>query len=354
MPVPTTAVPLALLDRFTRDAIDRMRVPPEDGTIMADVLLSGSLRSLPGQGQGVQQLPTYYQRIKSGIVNVAATFEVVSRSGSTALADAHDGLGSVMGTRAMRLALDIATDHGIGAVGVQHSTHFGIAAYYAMLAPPQNCIGLAFSNAGPEIAPWGGTRATVGTNPWAVAVPAGQGWPVVLDMANSTSGKGMIGWYLREGRAIPSDWALTAEGRRTEDPDAGMAGTLFPLGGPKGYAMAVIVDALTGVLTGSAFGLSCFADAKQDVGHLMLALDISRFMPVDAFKARMDALAHEIRSSPLAPGAEAICLPGELEYGREQERRANGVPIENGRLEGLRALAAQLGVPIDLPEPVPA
>jgi LDH2 family malate/lactate/ureidoglycolate dehydrogenase len=221
-----------------------------------------------------------------------------------------------------------------------------------MLALPRHFIGLAFSNAGPEIAPWGGTRATVGTNPWAVAVPTGREWPVVMDLANSTSGKGMIGWYLKEGRSIPNDWALTADGRRTEDPEMGMAGTLFPLGGPKGYAMAVIVDALTGVLTGSAFGLSCFGEARQDVGHLMIALDVSRFMPVDEFKARMDAFIQEVRSSPLAPGAEGIYLPGEPEYRREQERRMNGVPIENGRLEGLRVLGAQLDLAVDLPQPV--
>jgi LDH2 family malate/lactate/ureidoglycolate dehydrogenase len=258
-----------------------------------------------------------------------------------------------MGARAMKLAVEIALEAGTGMVGVRHSTHFGIAAYYAMLALTHDCIGLAFSNAGPEIAPWGGTRATVGTNPWAAAVPAGEEWPVVLDMANSTAGKGMIGWYLRQGRSIPSDWALTADGRRTQDAGEGMEGTLFPLGGAKGYAMAVIVDAITGVLTGSAFGLTCFGADRQDVGHLMIAVDISRFMPVGQFKTRMDAFIREIRSSPLGPDVETIYLPGELEFLREEERRRDGVPIENGKLEGLQQLGAELQVPTVLPEPVP-
>ena len=117
------------------------------------------------------------------------------------------------------------------------------------------------------------------------------------------------------------------------------------------YAMAVIVDAITGVLTGSAFASSCFGAERQDVGHLMMAIDIARFMPVGAFRVRMDAFIREIRSSPLAPGAEAIYLPGELEYRREQERRREGVPIENERLDGLRRLGAELGVPTALPEP---
>jgi LDH2 family malate/lactate/ureidoglycolate dehydrogenase len=322
----------------------------DDAGIFADVLIHGSLRSLSGQGQGVQQLPVYWQRIKKGVVDVDAELAIVSRDGAVALIDANAGPGSVVATRAMGIAIELAAEHGIGAVGVRNSTHFGIAAYYAMLALPHGCIGLAFSNAGPEIAPWGGTRATVGTNPWAVALPAGEERPVVLDMANSTSGKGMIGWFLREGRSIPLDWALTAEGRRTEDPEQAMEGTLFPLGGAKGYAMAVVVDALTGVLTGSAFGLSCFADEKQDVGHLLVAIDVARFRALEEFRASMDAFIREIKSSPLAPDADAIYLPGELEYLREEERREHGVPLERSRYEALCTLGAELGVPTALAE----
>jgi len=342
--VPTATVALDRLDRFTREAAAAMGVGPEDAEIFVDVLLAGSLRSLPGQGQGVQQLPVYWDRIQRGVVDVAAVPEVVSRDPAVALIDAHRALGSVAATQGMHLALDLAADCGVGTVGVRDSTHFGIAAYYAMLALPRDCIGIAFSNAGPEIAPWGGTRATVGTNPWAVAVPAGDERPVVLDMANSTSGKGMIGWYLREGRSIPADWAIATDGRPTTDAAAGMEGTLFPLGGAKGYGMAVIVDALTGVLTGSAFGAACFGAEWQNVGHLLVAIDVSRFMPVAEFKARMDALIREIRSSPLADGVDTIRLPGELEYLRAEERRRTGVPIELGRLEALQALGEELGV----------
>src|SRR5262249_17820765 len=145
-----------------------MGVTPGDDEILVDVLLSGSLRSLPGQGQGVQQLPGYYERIKSGVVDVGARFEISAQHGAVGLADANRGLGSVAASRAMRLAIDLAAEHGIGAVGVRDSTHFGIAAYYAMLALPHDFIGLAFSNAGPEIAPWGGTQAVVRPNPCAV------------------------------------------------------------------------------------------------------------------------------------------------------------------------------------------
>ena len=343
--VPTILVPYPVLERFCREAMPRMGLNQEETAIWADVLLQGALRSVPGQGQGAQRLAEYYGRIKRGEMALNVGLEVVSRGPAVVLTDAHNGLGAVMAARAMNVAIATAAEQGIGAVSVRHSTHFGIAAYYAMQALPHDYIGIVFSNAGPEIAPWGGTRATVGTNPWSVAIPAGTERPVVLDMANSTSGKGMIGWFLREGRRIPGDWALTANGEPTEDPEQGMLGTLFPLGGAKGFGLAVVVDALTGVLSGSGFGLTPFADPRaQDVGYLLLALDVSRFMPVTRFKARMDAFIQEIRSSPLAPGAEAIYLPGELEYRREEQRRRDGVPIEAERHGALNALAEELGM----------
>lgn len=346
--IPTVTVQLDTLGRFCREAAERMGVPLDAAEIFVDVLLAGSLRSLPGQGQGVQQLPVYYERIQRGVVDVDADFELMGRHGGVALVNAHRGLGSVSATKAMSLAVELAGEQGIGAVGVRDSTHFGIAAYYAMLALPHDFVGIAFSNAGPEIAPWGGTQAVVGTNPWAVAVPAGVEWPVVLDIANSTSGKGMIGWHLKEGNAIPDDWALTVDGRRTTDAELGSAGTLFPLGGAKGYGMAVVVDALTGVLTGSAFGLACFGAEWQNVGHLLIALDVSRFGPVAEFKERMDALIGQIRSSPLADGIDAIYLPGELEYRRAEERRTTGIPIVADRFDALLALGAELDVPTPL------
>jgi LDH2 family malate/lactate/ureidoglycolate dehydrogenase len=164
----------------------------------------------------------------------------------------------------------------------------------------------------------------------------------------------MIGWYLREGRSIPDDWALTADGRRTTDPEEGLGGTLFPLGGAKGFSMAVVVDALTGVLTGSAFGLACFGPEHQNVGHLVVALDVSRFGPVAAFKARMDELIQEIRSSPAAAGSDGVYLPGEPEHRRAEERRREGVPIEAGKFEALLNLGSELGVQTPLLEEVAA
>lgn len=349
--VPVVRVPRPAVQTFCLAAVEAMGFRPADALLVSNALVQGSLRTLPGQGQGVQQLPRYLTRVADGVIDPKAELRVTRTAGASAVIDAARAAGSVAGSQAMDLAGQLASEQGIGAVGVRDSTHLGVAAYYAMRALERNYIGLAFTNAGPEIAPWGGTRATVGTNPWAVALPTDEGWPIVLDMANSTSGKGMVRWFQRAGLPIPDDWALTVDGRRTTDPVAAMAGTLFPLGGAKGYAMAVVVDALTGVLTGARFGLSCFASDHQDVGHLMIALDITRFSPLADFKARIGQLVAEIKATPLVDGVDRVWLPGELEHVRTEEREREGIPFEVGAHDGLRELARELALDGSLLEP---
>lgn len=313
-----------------------------DAEDLTAALVGGSLRSRPGQGQGIQSLPKYVDRVRTGVIDAQAQIVEIGGAGATRLLDARRAHGAIAATHAMRLALELAETHGIGAVGVRNSTHLGAAGYFAELATERQCVGLVFTNAGPEIAPWGATNAVVGTNPWAVAVPSRQGWPVVLDMANSTSGMGMVRWNQVTEQPIPDDWALTADGQRTTDPVAALAGTLFPLGGPKGYAMAVIVDLLTGALTGSAVGVDCFADEHQDVGHLVLALRIEAFSPLDEFLDRVELLIAQIRSSPAADSTQRVLLPGELEHERRRERTVEGVPIPVDRFDGLLEMASAL------------
>jgi LDH2 family malate/lactate/ureidoglycolate dehydrogenase len=350
--VPVVCVPLPAVHEFCRAAVHAIGFASPESELVVDALLTGSLRSHPGQGQGVQQLPRYLARVRSGVIRPRAELRVSRTAGGTATIDADRAAGSIAASRAMDLAVDLASEQGIGAVAVRDSTHLGVVSHYAMRAATKGFIGLAFTNAGPEIAPWGGTKAIVGTNPWGVAVPTAEQWPIVLDMANSTSGKGMVRWFEQAGLPIPDDWALSADGQRTTDPAVAMPGTLFPLGGPKGYAMAVVVDALTGVLSGAAFGLSCFAPDHQDVGHLMVALDVSRFTAIENFRSRITQLIDEIRSTPLAPGVDRVWLPGELEFARSQDRERNGIPFEVGAHAGLLALAVELDVDGGLMEPV--
>ena len=170
---------------------------------------------------------------------------------------------------------------------------------------------------------------------------------LVVDAATSTSGKGMIGWFAQAGRPIPGDWALTAEGLPTTDALLGKAGTLYPLGGPKGYAIAALIDAVTGVLAGASFGRHCSDQLHQDLGHLFIALNIAAFIPLEEFTARLDELIDDIHDTPPVRPGETITLPGELEASREAECVAWGVPFLPERLAGLVGMAEVLGIRAD-------
>jgi LDH2 family malate/lactate/ureidoglycolate dehydrogenase len=338
-------VPVERLYDFVRNVFRAVGLDEEESGLCADGLVQSELRGVPAQNQGVNRLPVYVQRIRDGQVAPAAPFEILRDAPSLALVDAHNGLGYVAATRAMRLAASRARSFGIGVVFVRHSTHFGGAGVHARRALDDGCIGLAMSNASPEMAPWGGTTPVLGTNPWAIAVPTGGPMPLVLDMALTVSGKGMMMRLAREMRSMPLDWAITRAGLSTDDPAAALDGTLLPVGGPKGYGLSLMTDVLTGVLAGAAFGTAPYSDpAFQDVGHLLMAISIEWFGPMAQFTDRLQTLVQEIRASELRPGVERVYLPGEIEYRREQEKRERGVPLDADVLETLRQLAEELDV----------
>lgn len=344
--IPTRLADPQRLHAFAVACLLALGAGPEEAAICADGMLLGETRNLTGQGQGFRKLVAYRSRIRNGELDPQAALTVVSDGGAVTLLDANNGLGVVAGVRAMGRAIVGARELGLAIVGVRGSTHFGTAAHHAMLALPHNFIGIAMSNAGPEMAPWGGFRAALGTNPWSVAIPAGAERPIVLDMANTAAGKGMMDWLRREGRPMPADWALTPDGRATTDPAEAMDGALLPAGGPKGYGIAVVVDALAGVLTGAAFAAACYADPRRlDVGHQFIALDPARFIPLADFKARMDAFIREIKAGPTLPGVPAIMLPGEPEARRAEERLARGIPLDAAIYDALADVGRDLGVP---------
>jgi LDH2 family malate/lactate/ureidoglycolate dehydrogenase len=338
-------VPLDSLTRFTVSAFEAMGLPAEEAAITANALVYSELRFHPGQGQGVRRLRAYQERIAQNRIDIAAHFEIVKESPALALVDAHNGLGSVVGTRAMRLAVAKAKGCGIGTVIVRNSTHYGSSAVHAAEAERAGCVGIAYTNAGPEMAAWGGATPVVGTNPWAIAAPGGTGFPVILDIALTTAGKGMMRWHQREGRPIPIDWALTPDGDETTDPAAAMAGALLGIGQYKGYGLALMTDIMTGVLSGGAFGLAPYSDpAGQNVAHSFTAIDIEWFMPLATFRDRMRSLTETIKASKLRPGFNEVLVPGELEARREMEKRNKGVPLDEDVYSDLVLLGQQLGV----------
>ena len=340
-PVPMVLVEVEELSRFARAALLAMGTTPEEAEATAAALIYSELRFHPGQGQGVRRLVSYRQRIADKLLNIGASFEVLKESPVLALVDAHNGMGSLVGRRAMKLAVAKAKVCGLGCVIVRGSTHYGSSAVHAAEAERNGCVGIALTNAGAEMAAWGGATPVVGTNPWSIAAPGGDGFPVVLDIALTTAGKGMMRWYEREGKPIPRDWALTPDGEETDDAAAAMAGALLGIGQYKGYGLSLMTDVLTGVLAGGGFGTEPYRNpARSDVSHTFLAFDVEWFMPLEEFRARMQKFGAMIRSSRLRPGFTEVMLPGELEHRREQQKRAQGVPLMETVFSDLQRLAA--------------
>ncbi|MBV7332426.1 Ldh family oxidoreductase [Chloroflexi bacterium TSY] len=346
--IPLKYVPVEALHELTRQLLRNCALQPDDADIIADALITSELRNLQGQGQGVRRVAIYRERANAGEFDTNAPFEIVKESPALALVDAHNGPGTVVAVKAMRLAVKKAKTSGVGVVFVRHSTHFGSASFSASQALANGCIGVSMTNAGPEMAPWGGIDPVIGTNPWAAAVPTGDGpddMPIIMDMALTMAGKGMMRWLQRDGRKMPKTWAITPDGHFTDDPAAAMDGTLLPIGEYKGAALSLITDVLTGVMTGSAFGSALYQDpAKQDVGHQFIAYDIDWFMDRSDFYRDLEKFIQMIKGSRTRPDVDEILLPGELEWRRMQEKKVSGVPVDPEIYEELRQLAADDGI----------
>ena len=296
----------------------------------------------------MRRVRAYVERVQQRMVDPNAPFAIVKESPALALVDAHNGPGTVVAVKAMRMAIAKAKVCGVGMVLVRHSTHFGSASYSASQALAAGCIGVSMTNAGPEMAPWGGIDGVVGTNPWAMAVPsgdAGDAMPIILDMALTTAGKGMMRWLLRDGKKMPTNWAITADGRTTDDPAAAMDGTLLPMGEYKGYGLSLITDVLTGVLGGGGYGTIPYSDpARQEVAHQFIAYDIDWFIDRQQFYANLHDFIRMVKASRPRPGVREILLPGELEWRRQQEKLRTGVPLDPEVYDDLQRLAGEVGV----------
>ncbi|MCB0046539.1 MAG: Ldh family oxidoreductase [Caldilineaceae bacterium] len=341
--IPLQYVAIEPLHDLTRELLRTSGLTAEDADIIADALVTSELRNLQGQGQGVRRVKAYLERIDQQLLDPTAPFEVIKESPALTFADAHNGPGTVVAVKAMRRAVEKAGVCGIGATLMRHSTHFGSASYSASQALAAGCIGVSMTNAGPEMAPWGGIDPVLGTNPWAVAIPTGDGpddMPIILDMAITMAGKGMMRWLMRDGQKMPLSWAITRDGRFTDDPAAAMDGTLLPMGEYKGYGLSLITDVITGVLGGGGFGTLPYANpAHQDVSHQFIAYAIDWFMPRAEFYARLQEFITMIKQSATRPDVAEILLPGELEWRRMQEKRASGVPLDPEIFFELRDLA---------------
>ena len=312
--------------------------------IVTDTLVEASLRGV--DSHGVARLPIYTQRLEAGVINPRPRPRVEGRDGAVARMHGDDGPGQVAGVLAMDLSVELAREHGAGAVTVRRSGHYGAAAYYVMRPAGAGFVALSTTNSDPLVVPYGGRDKALGTNPIAVSAPCGDG-ELTLDMATSQVAANRVFNARDEGRAIPEGWAVDDAGRPTTDPAAAEA--MVPLGGYKGYGLAIIVEILSGALTGAgithAVGrLYDDLDRPQDVGHFHLAIDPERTVGRERLAAVVQTLADELRAvTPVADGGEVL-LPGEPELRTQAIREREGVPLPATLWESLGELSDRLGV----------
>ncbi len=337
------------LKDFTVDFMRGLGATADEAAIISDGLMTASQWWHPGQGQGLEKLFRYARRVHNGGILPDAPMAWLVDALGYALLDAAKGFGYVAAHRAMTRASDKAKTAGIAMVGVRHSNHFGIAGYHALTAAKQGLIGWACTNAAAEMAPWGSAQVVLGTNPWGIAIPRGSDHAIVLDMALTMSGKGMMRWYERESRPMPANWALTPDGQATTDPAAAMTGPLLPIGDYKGYGLSLFTDVLAGVMTGALFGLDVFQDDTNfDVGHMMIAIDPAALMTAADFDRRLEELVRQVKGAKPIDPERPVMLPGEVEFRRMRERQNSGIPVARETVNQLRALAAEIGVAFTL------
>jgi LDH2 family malate/lactate/ureidoglycolate dehydrogenase len=329
----------------------RAGMPQQDARLAADTLVQADLWG--HQSHGVMRLSWYVGRLRAGVCDPIAKPEFVIDAGAIALIDGRDAMGQVLTAQAMHDAIRRAKAHGIGAVGLRNSNHFGTAMYFTLIAARAGCVSFLATNASPAMAPWGGRKKTVGTNPWSWAAPAGKYAPMVLDIANTGVARGKIYLARQKGQRIPEGWAINAEGAPTTDPEEAINGIILPMAQHKGYAIAAMMDVLSGVLTGSAFGTGVHGpyqiEHKSGAGQFMIALDIAHFQPLSGFEVRMDQYVEELKSVPLAQGFEEILYPGEMEARNEERNRAEGLLLPDDTLGDLRKLASEYELNSQLP-----
>jgi L-2-hydroxycarboxylate dehydrogenase (NAD+) len=301
-------------------------------------------------GHGVFRLPQYIRRIKAGGLNTAPDIRVTRGGKATAVVDGDNGLGSLVVARAVEEAIALARDNGVGWVGVRRGNHAGAAAVYAAMPLEHDMIGLYFAvgNAN-HLPPWGGIDMLLSTNPIAVAVPALEEPPLVLDMATTVAAYGKVKVAAQQGKRMPEGWMIDREGQPLTDPNRADDGFLLPIGGYKGAALALMFGLLAGTLNGAANGADVVDFNKDDVtptntGQAICVIDIKAFAEPLAFKRQVDAVIRQLHGSALLPGFDRIRLSGEDRHHRIAERQARGIPIPSELRAALDKLAAELRI----------
>ncbi len=336
------------LEAFILRAFLACSVPEANARRIARLMSEADL--IGADGHGVFRLPQYIERIKTGGMNPDPEFSIIKERTATALIDGDNGPGHLVMSHAAEMAIEKAASTGVAWVGARHSNHAGPASLYAAMPLKRDMIGLYVAvGSANHLPPWGGTEMLLSTNPIAVAIPSGQNPPVILDMATTVAAYGKVKTKAQRGEMMPEGWMIDREGNPLTDPQKALEGFLLPIGGPKGYGLALIFGLLAGTLNGAAFGedvIDFNADSKTvtNTGHFVIALDISAFADVNEFKRDVDAIWAQMKSSDLLPGFSEVRLPGERLARTKAEYTKTGIPIPSALASRLSELADDLNI----------
>ena len=335
-----------LLERFMTDAFEAIGIPKEDAAVCAEVLITSDKRGIDSHGIG-RFKKIYIDRIKDGILNTKTEFEVVKDGPTTAVVDGHNGMGMVVGKRAMQMAIDKAKEYGMGMVAARNTTHYGIAGYYALMAIENGMIGITGTNARPSIAPTFGIENMLGTNPLTIGFPTDEEFPFVLDCATSVTQRGKIEAYSRLGKDLPEGWVIGEDGKTKTDSTQVLkdlvAGTaaLAPLGGigeqnagSKGYGYATVGEVLSAALQNGSFLKDLLGYDKDGnkipypLGHFFIAVNTEAFLGLEVFEKVAGEIMRQLRASKTMPGAEKIYTAGEKEHEAWLYRKDKGAKVD--------------------------
>ena len=343
-----TRVDFARLRDFIASAFRRLGLPDDDALGIASLMAEADLQG--SDGHGVIRLAHYARRIRAGGVTLRPDIRVLQERPGMALIDGDNGMGHLVMARAAELAVAKARTAGVAWVGARMSNHAGPASLYVRRVLAQDMIGIYFAvgNAN-HLPPWGGLDMLLSTNPIAVAVPAGRRAPIVLDMATTVAAYGKVKAKAQRGEAMPEGWMIDREGRPLTDPNRAEEGFLLPIGGYKGYGLALIVGLLAGTLNGAAMGKDVIDFNKDDgsvtnTGQAIVAIDVAAFGDLQAFKDRVDLLVDDLRQSRRMPQVDRIWLPGEQSHAKRVEYDRDGIPISAPLLRTLDQLADDLPI----------
>jgi L-2-hydroxycarboxylate dehydrogenase (NAD+) len=324
----------------------------DEAELVAKCLVRADMRGI--DTHGVHFLTLLASRVDNRMIQIPTHLQIMRDEAATALIDGGNGLGQVAAHRAMEMCVQKARQFGIGVVLVRNTNHIGILAFYTSMAAEEGMVGMVMSNSAPSMPPWGGVEPFLGTNPLSIAIPGTSEGPVILDMSSSVVARGKIRLAQRMRETIPLGWALDETGKPTTDPGTALKGTLLPIGGPKGYGLALMIDILAGLLSGSQYGpnVKTFHEplGPTAVGVFFVAIDVERFMPLHQFRDLMTSYAGSIKKVKKAKDVSRIYLPGEIELEKEKKSLAEGIELSDSVVGNLNQLLEKVKSPLRLKE----